>query len=140
MTRSWFAALLLTATFLAPSPSHATAPSVVEPSYDVAAKTLSVKIRHWSLANSLHYVKFVEVKVNGTVLLTTPYDRQSATEYTYTYNVAAVPGDVIEVTARCNLWGSRTVGLTVPQPAAAAVPSPAPGDSPKAEPAPTSDK
>ena len=108
-------ALSLGALLLQPSPSHATAPSVVEPTYDAAAKSLSVRIRHWSLFDSLHYVKVVDVKVNGTVVLTNKYDSQPGNEYSYRYDVAAAPGDVIEVTAKCNLWGSRTVEVTVPK-------------------------
>jgi hypothetical protein len=110
------AGLSLTAALLLPSISHANGPSLVEPTYDLAAKSLSVKIRHRSLVDSLHYIKYVEIKVNGTLPLTNKYDKQPGSEYTYTYNVAASPGDVIEVTAKCNLWGSRTVGLTIPRP------------------------
>ena len=110
------AVLFLTVTLLFPTVSHADAPSFVEPTYDLATKTLSVKIRHGSLVDSLHYIKYVEIKVNGSLPLTNKYDKQPGNEYTYTYNVAASPGDVIEVTAKCNLWGSRTVGLTIPSP------------------------
>jgi hypothetical protein len=110
------AVLFLTAAILLPSVSHANAPSLVEPTYDLATRTLSVKIRHSSLVNSLHYIKFVEIKVNGTLSSTNKYEKQPGSEYTYTYKVAASPGDVIEVTAKCNLWGSRTVGLTIPRP------------------------
>ena len=109
------AVLFLTVALLLPSVSHANAPSLVEPTYELAARTLSVKIRHRSLVDSLHYIKYVEIKVNGTLLLTNRYDKQPGSEYTYTYNVAANPGDVIEVSAKCNLWGSRTVGLTIPK-------------------------
>ena len=110
------AVLFSTVALLLPSVSHATAPSLVEPTYDLATETLSVRIRHWSLVNSLHYIKSVEIKVNGALVSTNKYDRQPGAEFIYTYHVAASPGDVIEVTARCNLWGSRTVELTIPEP------------------------
>ena len=133
--------LLLAALLVLPAVSQATAPSVVEPTYDGAAKTLSVKIRHWSLSDYMHYIKFVVVKVNGNQVMENKYDRQPDTEYTYTYNLAANPGDVIEVTAKCNLWGSKTISITLPgAPAAAAPAAPAdagakPADAPKEEPA-----
>ena len=110
------AVLFSTVALLLPSVSQANAPSLVEPTYDLAAKTLSVKIRHRSLVNSLHYIKSVEIRVNKTLLSTNEYDKQPGAEYTYTYNVAASPGDVIEVTAKCNFWGSRTVELTIANP------------------------
>jgi hypothetical protein len=110
------AVLFSTVALLSPSVSHATPPSLVEPTYDLAAKTLSVRIRHWSLVNSLHYIKSVEIKLNGTLVSTNKYHGQPGAEFTYTYQLAASPGDVIEVTARCNLWGSRTVELTIAKP------------------------
>lgn len=110
------AALFSAVALLLPSVSHATAPSLVEPTYDLATETLSVRIRHWSLVNSLHYIKSVEIKVNGTLVSNNEYHKQPGAEFTYTYHVAASPGDVIEVTARCNLWGSRTVDLTIAEP------------------------
>lgn len=108
--------LFSTVALLLPSVSHATAPSLVEPTYDLAAKTLSVRIRHWSLVNSLHYIKSVEIKVNEALVSTNKYDGQPGAEFTYAYELAAGPGDVVVVTARCNLWGSRTVELTIPEP------------------------
>ncbi|MBI5014148.1 MAG: hypothetical protein HZB55_01490 [Deltaproteobacteria bacterium] len=136
------AILFLSLSLFLPSVSNATAPSLVEPTYDLATHTLSVRIRHWSLVNSWHYIKSVEVKVNGALVSTNSYDSQPDTEYTYTYNVAAGPGDGIEVTARCNLWGSRTVGITVPKPAqdVGHGQTSKPADAPKTEPAVTPDK
>lgn len=135
MRKTWIAAFLLAGGVFAPVSSHATAPSLVEPVYDAATKVLSVKIRHWSLSDGLHYIKTVEVKVNGAVVSTTPYERQPATEYTYTYPLTANPGDVIDVTAKCNLWGARTVGLTIPPAAsgAGAVPPSKPEEPAKAD-------
>lgn len=108
------AALFLGTTFLSPSASHATAPSLVEPAYDAAAGTLNVKIRHWSLFDGLHYVKTVDVKVNGALVSDNVYKNQPGNEYSYSYKIAVAPGDAVEVTARCNLWGSRTVEIKIP--------------------------
>lgn len=126
MRKTLTAALFLTGLLLGPTASQATAPSLVEPAYDAAAGTLSVKIRHWSLFDGIHYIKYVDVKVNGALVSTNKYTNQPGNEYTYTYTVAAAPGDAVEVTARCNLWGSRTVEVKIPQAAGAPAPAPTP--------------
>jgi desulfoferrodoxin (superoxide reductase-like protein) len=135
MKKTLSAVVFLCGFFLLPTISHATAPSIVEPTYEAATHTLSVRIRHWSFSDSLHYIKTVEVKVNGTVFSTNKYTSQPDTEYTYTYDVTAAPGDTIEVTASCNLWGSKTVALTLPKGTAAAggEPTPKPSDAPKTD-------
>ncbi len=98
---------------LLPSAAHATAPSVVDPTYSATAKVLSVKIRHFSLFDSLHYIKTVDVKVNGAAAFTKQYTSQPGNEYTYNYDLDAKPGDKIEVTASCSWWGSRTTAITI---------------------------
>ena len=106
-------ALILGPALLLPSAAHATSPSLVDPTYDAAAKALSVKIRHFSLFDSLHYIKFVDVKVNGTLALTKEYTSQPGNEYTYKYDLDAKPGDIVEVTAKCSWWGSRTTAIVL---------------------------
>lgn len=96
-----------------PSAAHATAPSLVDPTYNAASKILSVKIRHFSLFDSWHYIKTVDVKVNGTLAFTKEYTSQPGNEYTYNYDLDAKPGDTIEVTAKCSWWGSRTTAITL---------------------------
>jgi desulfoferrodoxin (superoxide reductase-like protein) len=115
--------LFLGLLFLLPLVAGATPPKLVEPTYDAATKTLSVTISHWSLADGLHYVKYVDVSVNGVLVSTDKYSRQPDTEYTYTFTVEANPGDQIDVKVKCNLWGSRTGSLKVAGPAEAPAPN-----------------
>ena len=78
------------------------------------AQTLSVIIIHDTSAASRHYIKYVEIKKNGTTISKNKYDTQSTGSIlTYTYNIAAKKGDVFEVTAICNIWGHKTSTLVV---------------------------
>ena len=97
-----------------PQLSYATAPKSVDLVYDMNAQTLSVKIIHDTSAASRHYIKYVEIKKNGTTISKNKYDTQSTGSIlTYTYNIAAKKGDVFEVTAICNIWGHKTSTLVV---------------------------
>ena len=100
---------------LSPQLSYATAPKSVDLAYDKNGQTLSVKIEHPTLAPSMHYIEYVEIKKNGTAISKNKYESQpSDSVFTYTYNIPATKGDVLEVTATCSLWGHKTVTLTVP--------------------------
>jgi len=49
-------------------PSYATAPKSVDLIYDMNTQTLSVTIKHYTLSASMHYIKNVEIKKNGTTI------------------------------------------------------------------------
>jgi hypothetical protein len=103
--------------FLCFSPqfSYATAPKSVDLAYDMNTQTLSVTINHSTASVSAHHIESVEIKKNGASISNTKYDTQPTDSiFTYTYKIPAVKGDVIEVTATCNLWGHKTSTLTVP--------------------------
>jgi len=89
-------------------------PKEVTLSYDTKAKILKVKILHSSPAPSWHYIKTVAVEKNKQPVATYPYQSQPGKEFTYEYEVAALPGDTFVVTVTCNMYGSRTESLTIP--------------------------
>jgi hypothetical protein len=98
-----------------PQPSYATAPKSVDLVYDAKTQTLSVTISHYTLAAGSHYIESVEIKKNGAAISKTKYDSQPTGElFTYTYKIPAAKGDIFEVTAACNLWGSKTATLIAP--------------------------
>jgi hypothetical protein len=95
-------------------PSYATAPKSVDLVYDMNAQILSVTISHYTLSAGGHRIKSVEIKKNGVVISKNEYDTQPTNElFTYTFKIPAVKGEIFEVTATCNLWGSKTSTLTV---------------------------
>jgi len=99
---------------LYPQMSYADAPQDLKIEYDSGAQTLTVTIAHKSSFPGFHHIKTVEIKKNSAVLSTTEYDTQPAeSPFTYTYKVAAAQGDKLEVTATCNLSGSKTATITV---------------------------
>lgn len=109
-------AVLLIFFFLSfiPQPSYATAPKSVDLGYDMNTQTLSVTINHYTLSPSTHHIKYVEIKKNGVVISKNEYDTQpKGPIFTYTYKVAIAKGDILEVTATCNLWGHKTSTLTI---------------------------
>jgi hypothetical protein len=96
-----------------PSTAYAHPPGSVALAYDAQKKALSVTITHSSYFPGKHYIKSVEISQNGRVIMTTPYSSQpTGDSFTYTYPVAAAPGDELSVNATCNMFGSK-VGKTV---------------------------
>jgi len=96
-----------------PAASQASAPADVVLTYDQPGQNLQVKIIHKTPWTS-HYLKKVIVKKNGAAVETYEYTSQpDPNEFTYAYKLEAAPGDVIEVTASCNIFGSKTATLTV---------------------------
>lgn len=117
--------VLLIATLLAcfaffvvgPGTAAAHAPREVKLTYDASTQTLQAAITHSPFA-SFHYIKKVEVMKNGKPAAVQEYTGQSAETFIYSIKLEAAPGDVLEVTASCSLFGSKTEKLTV-APAAA---------------------
>jgi hypothetical protein len=100
-----------------PATVGATPPSDVQLSYDLASKTLKVTISHASFMPTVHYIKTVEIKKNGAVTSTNNYNNQpDKSTFAYTYVLPAAEGDVLEVTATCRFYGSKTVDLKVAKP------------------------
>jgi desulfoferrodoxin (superoxide reductase-like protein) len=110
-----FSALLVVLMFFCFSPqvSYANAPQEVKLEYDASTQNLAVTIIHNSSSSGFHYIKYVEIKKNSAILSTEKYASQSAGTFTYNYKVPAMAGDKLEVTATCNLFGSKTAAITV---------------------------
>jgi outer membrane protein OmpA-like peptidoglycan-associated protein len=109
-------AVLFIFLFLCFSPqfSYATAPKSVDLIYDMNTQTLSVTIDHHTLFAGMHYIKYVEITKNGTLISKNKYGTQpTGSIFTYTYNIPAERGDVFYVAVTCNLWGHKTSTLVV---------------------------
>jgi hypothetical protein len=106
--------MIMTAILVAPSSAFAHAPKEVKLGMDADMKQLSVTLTHKSPLPSWHYIKTVQITKNGTVISTQEYKNQPDKEtFEYIYPVAAVAGDAIEVTATCNVTGSKSAKLIV---------------------------
>ena len=108
-----FALCLVAAVMIFPSAASAHAPSDVVLAYDAGTKVLSVTITHSSPMPSYHYIKTVEIFINGKSVMITPYTSQPGSTYTYTYTVQAANGDKLQVAATCNIIGTKTVETTI---------------------------
>jgi len=96
------------------SSAYAHPPKGMELGYDEQAKTLTVTISHPTYFPSKHHISAVEIKKNGTVIKTETYDEQpDQDEFAFTYEIDASADDVLEVTADCNIFGSKTASMTV---------------------------
>jgi hypothetical protein len=114
-----FTTIILALLSCFPTSASAHPPKDIQLSYDAASKTLTTTITHNSVAPAMHYIKQVEIKKNGTLVSSNLYKSQpDKNSFTYTYSVPAAPGDVIEVTGTCNIYGSKMVKLDISKPAA----------------------
>ena len=94
--------------------AQAHAPSGMKLAYDPNASTLSVTITHAVSDSNTHYVHMVRVNRNEVAVLTEEYTNQPTPgTFSYTYDIAAKEGDILEATAECNLGGSITVQVSV---------------------------
>jgi desulfoferrodoxin (superoxide reductase-like protein) len=108
--------LLFLAISLYPQELYANPPQDLKIAYDYDSQLLTVTITHKSPSKGFHYIKYVEIKKNDTVISKNAYDSQPEPEtFTYTYKLPAAEGNTLEVTATCNLWGHKTTTLTVAQ-------------------------
>lgn len=97
-----------------PIAAYAHTPKEVTLVYNTAAQTLEVTIVHETPSPTWHYIKKVEIKKNGKSVSINDYTSQpDKTKFVYSYTVQAAKGDVLEVIASCNIYGSKTVKLTV---------------------------
>lgn len=110
------ACLLMAAilTVLFPATGMAHAPKEVVLSYDQAKHTLEVRITHSSMSPTFHYVKKVELKKNGQAVSVNEYKSQpDQATFSYVYPVEVGQADVLEATATCNIFGSKTEKLKI---------------------------
>jgi hypothetical protein len=114
MGRLVFFSLLMLCLFQ-PQMAWADPPQGVQLKYNLNAQILFVTITHSSLMNGSHYVKWVEIKKNGRIVSIQTYKEQPASDtFTYLYKIQGVEDDTFEVTAACNLYGTKSsAALTV---------------------------
>ena len=97
-----------------PMDAYAHPPKEVKLVYNISLQKLEVTVTHETSFPGYHYVKQIEIKKKGDSVSAHNYQSQPAkAEFTYKYDVSAAEGDVLEVTAQCNLSGSKTVKITV---------------------------
>jgi len=121
---------LAAAACLVAVPAMAHPPADMTITYDKGSQQLAVTITHQVDDTKTHYVRDVQVSVNGNVISNASYHDQPAKDtFTYTYTVPVKNGDEVKVTANCVLAGSTSRTYTLPAQAGTA-PSPLPNPAP----------
>lgn len=109
--------LLFSIIFLLPPVVEATPPQDIQIFYDGIQQALQVTIIHHSNFPNYHYIKKVTILKNGKPFGEFTYKGQpDKNTVSHSYPAIVSPGDVFDVTAKCNLYGLKTVKFTVPQP------------------------
>jgi len=89
-------------------------PKDITLAYDTGSRTLRVTLTHTVSNPHKHYIQTVSITRNGELIATHEYTGQpDSSPFTYTYTIEAEPGDMIEATADCNYFGSKTGTLTL---------------------------
>ncbi|HEY9159986.1 MAG TPA: hypothetical protein VIS94_02725 [Desulfomonilia bacterium] len=100
--------------FSYPTAIMAHPPKNLTAEYDIQSQKLTVRIDHGSFSPKMHYINIVEVKKNSQVVINQTYKSQpDKNPFEYTYEIPAQPGDILEIKAGCNMYGSKTVSITV---------------------------
>jgi hypothetical protein len=99
---------------LYPMTAYAHPPKEVKIVYNITTQKLEVTVTHDTSFTGFHYINKIEIKKNGASAGVYNYQSQpTKSEFTYTYDVPATQGDLIEVMAECKISGSKTVKITV---------------------------
>jgi len=118
LCRGMAAILVLTITIwflILPVTAHA--PSDIFIAYNPDMHKLSVTVTHPVDDPKIHYIRGVQVKINGEVISDPPYKSQPGrNSFTYTYDVAANPDDSVWVIATCVNGQSLEEHIAVPKP------------------------
>lgn len=105
---------ITTSTMTYPVCAHA--PATLTVSYNPETQDLQVTISHQVNSPTNHYISKIEIKKNAEIYNTSIYTNQPTTDsFSYTYQVDATTGDVIEVYTLCNQGGSKTAQYIVEQ-------------------------
>jgi hypothetical protein len=120
MTRtrlSYLSILFLSVLFLQVAPVNAHGPSAVHLDYDFGTQILTADVSHSTGTPSTHYIIEIIVEKNSAEFTTRDYTSQPSTSNIVdTFDVPAVHGDVLRVTAFCNIAGQLTESITVIDP------------------------
>ena len=87
-------------------------PSNLELTYNPTTGVLSSTITH-SQVSASHFIEFVNIEINGSLILNITYTSQATNIITYIYNITASEGDIFRVTAICSISGSISRTLTI---------------------------
>lgn len=110
-----FMMLILTSFFTSTVLAHP--PVDMEINYDIESQQVTVMITHETPGPTVHYINRVTIEVNDNEILSEDYQSQPTNDvFSYTYDVSAEIGDVITVTAYCNIQGSISRSLTIRDP------------------------
>jgi desulfoferrodoxin (superoxide reductase-like protein) len=105
---------LLSLLTVSPITAYAHPPKDITLLYNSASQTLEVTIVHESASPSWHYIKKVEITKNGKAIGVYEYKSQpDKSPFVYSYTAPGAPDEVLEVTATCNIYGSKAVKLTI---------------------------
>jgi hypothetical protein len=112
-----FVVIMLVATTFFGFQAIAHPPTDMSLDYDIYTDSLIVTITHETPAPDLHYINKIDIKKNDVLLVTQDYNNQPTNDiFSYTFNPDASIGDIIIVTAYCNIQGSITRTITIEDP------------------------
>ncbi|WP_292348199.1 MULTISPECIES: hypothetical protein [unclassified Methanoregula] len=104
-------------------PAMATAPSNITITYNPDMHRLFVTVTHPTENPETHYIRGVQVKINGEVISDPVYKNQTGrTSFTRTYDVMANPGDSVWVVATCIQGQSLEAHTEIRKPGSAPAP------------------
>jgi len=96
---------------------HAVSPSNIKLKYDLNNRLLQVTIIHDTAEDRLNYVKFVEIKKNGSVVSIHTYSSQpDGKAFTYQYKINAIEEDTLQAVVTFNKTGIRTSPVLIVAP------------------------
>lgn len=105
-------------------PATATAPSNITITYNPDMHRLFVTVTHPTENPETHYIRGVQVKINGEVISDPTYKNQTGrTSFTKSYDVMANPGDSVWVVATCIRGQSLEAHIDIPKPGMTAAPA-----------------
>ncbi len=82
---------------------YASPPENIQAKYNLKTQTLLVTIAHDSMFKGSHFIKYVEIKKNGTTVSINTYDSQpTGNNFTYTYKIPAIEEDTFVVVCTCS--------------------------------------
>lgn len=88
-------------------------PRYMKLTYD--SDTLTVLVLHISPFRQIHHIYKIDIEKNGQLTIAELFDTQQRIFFNvYSFNVTAVSGDILTVTANCNLFGNIERSLTIP--------------------------
>ncbi len=114
---SYLSILFLSVLFLQAASVNAHAPASIDLEYDFETQVLTVQVSHPVSNPSGNYIIQIVVEKNSVEFTTRDYTSQPTTAgMSDTFDVPAIDGDVLTVTAVCNIVGQDTNSVTVSDP------------------------